>query len=170
MNDSLIAYLNDTGSQIVSDLRSNLDKKGLTNTGKSKQKIRYEVTEKGDKVILDVYGPAYLFSLEYGAKPISKRTDGQFITSITAWAQSKLGLDAKEAKSLAFGYMKKRIGDGKGGVTTRADGSYFVPNKYNPGGVLTDTITDDRIKSISEQVLKIEALSFVNSLKLKEFE
>lgn len=145
----MLNFLDIVGAKIVLGIQKNLDSKGLTNTGATKQSLRYEV--KGET--MTVYGAMNLLPLEDGAKPLRNRTGG-FIEAITEWAQSKLGLNQKEAKGLAFAYMKRRSGFGKAGATTSDDGSYIVPNKFNVGGVLSDTITPKLIQEIKEEATK----------------
>jgi len=156
----MLDYLNNLGATIVASVQNSLDEKGLTNTGETKNSLRYEVTETQELIKLDVYGGGQLLALESGASPLKNKTGG-FIEAITEWAKSKLGLDDKEAKSLAFAYMKKRVGSGRLGVTTLPDGSYYVPNKYNVGNVLSDTINQELIIEIMQE-LKLKVSLTIN--------
>ncbi len=154
-------FLSNVGKTIVKGIQSNLDKKGLTNTGKTKQSLRYEVKPES----LTVYGAMNLAVLEDGAKPLSNKTGG-FIEAITEWAQSKLGKNQKEARSLAFAYMKRRTGKGQAGATTAPDGSYKVPNPYNVGNVLSDTITPQLIQEIKDEATKSYIVAYKKEINI----
>jgi hypothetical protein len=143
------------GKMIVKGIQTNLDTKGLTNTGQTKASVRYEIKD----TTLTVYGAMNLLPLEDGAKPLRNKTGG-FIEAITEWAQSKLGLSQKEARGLAFAYMKRRTGKGDAGRTTAPDGSYIVPNQFNVGGVLSDTITPQMIAELTDMAKNEYLLTF----------
>lgn len=161
---SIIAILDRYGKEVQEGIRQNLKEKKLQNTGKTAASIKYDVKEERGMVTLTVEGAAHIFSLESGAAPIKKKTDGKFIESIAKWARSKLGLNAKEARGLAFGYLRKRIGDGKGGATTKPDGSYFVPNRFNVGGVISDTVNDSLVGKINQEILKEVAENYISKV------
>lgn len=154
--DSVEQILDGYGKQIVADLRNNMAKKKLDNTGNTSRSIRYEVSND----TLFIYAEEHILALNDGAKAISKRTDGGFIDAITKWAQSKLNLPINEAKGLAFGYLRNRTGQGNGGLTTDSAGNYLVPNRFNSGGVLSDTLNDTLIDSIQNDV----SLGFENMI------
>jgi len=145
-------YFNKLGEQLIKDISASLDAKGLTNTGETKASIRYDAKE--DRFTL--YGAGQLMVLEDGAKPLQNKTGG-FIEAITEWGKTKLQLNDKDAKSFAYAYYKKRKGTGIAGLTTAADGSYVVPNPYNVGSVLSDTINKDLITEIQKNILTLSA-------------
>lgn len=154
--------LDKIGALIVSGIQENLDSKGLTNTGQTKRSLHYNVTA----TTLTVFGAASLFSLEGGAAPLRNKTGG-FVEAIERWAVSKLGKNRKQARSLAFAYMKKRVGDGIGGRTTARDGRYVVPNPFNIGGVLSDTVNKslvDRIKKTASDMFFVNTKAEVKSI------
>jgi len=149
MLDSLLSKY---GQRIVSDLRENMAKKKLNNTGETSRSIRFEVTEEEGVSTLTIYGEENLLTLNDGAKPIKRKTTGKFIEEITKWAQGKLGLSFEEARGLAFGYLKNRTGGGPG-LTTDKSGNYLVPNRFNSGGVLSDTLNDELTREIQVEVM-----------------
>jgi hypothetical protein len=164
---SLLKVLTDEMEKVRVQIAENLDRKGLTNTGATKQSLKVEVTETSERIVGILKGNANLSVLEGGAKPITKKTTGQYIESITKWGQSKLGLSQKEATGLAFAMLNKRLGDGRGGRTVRADGTYFVPNPFNPGGVLSDAVNEQTIKEIRGKLIKEAARVIVEGIEVE---
>ena len=152
--------LNSLGQEATAGIGKSLDQKGLTLTGKTKASLRHEVSVEAFRTTLSIYGAANLGALQGGAKPIRQRTNGKFIESLTQWAKQRLGLDDKEAKGFAFAYLKKRTGTGQGSKTVRPDGTYFVPNPYNDGKVLSDTINPAFIKRAKAEATKAAAIDF----------
>ncbi len=141
------------GKDSVKAIRNEIDAQGLTDTGRAKNETTFEVEATDKKSVLSITAPAYIVSLDRGAAPIRQKTDGMFISSIQAWAMRKLGLPEKEAKGLAFGYLRKRLGDGVGGRTTSPGGDYVVPNPFNPGGLLTKGIPDEKLGKLRRDIL-----------------
>lgn len=145
----LVEYFNSLGNYLVKGISDSLATKGLTNTGQTKASLQFKATE----TRFTLFGAQSLGALDDGASPLRNKTGG-FIEAITDWAKSKLSKNDKEARSLAFAYMKKRTGKGGGGATTDKAGNYIVPNPFNVGGVLSDTINKELIAEVKKEVLK----------------
>jgi hypothetical protein len=165
---SVIATLNNLMNEVKVNIQNSLDQKGLTNTGKTKQELSVSISERESIIIGMLSGPAHLAVLEGGASPITKKTTGKYIESIALWGQTKLGLNEKEAKGLAFAMLRKRLGSGTAGNTVRADGTYFVPNPFNSGGVLSENVNDQVVDEIMKRLLKDVAAAFVEGIKVQK--
>lgn len=154
---SIKQRLQDFGGFAVESLQAEIVKQGLTDTGNLSRSLQSEVEVGENLTTLSVSGAAYIVSLDRGAAPIKQQTTGQFVDSIKAWAERKLGMDPKESLGFAIAYMKRRAGENPNGnwTTTDSIGNYVVPNRYNPGNLIANSITDAAVNELMGDLVKL---------------
>lgn len=134
--------LNSNGKQIVKDLQDSMKSKGLDASGKTSRSITYQVEESLTKATLRIMANRSIGALEFGRKA-GKRPPR---VDIEGWADSKPNVMNKGPKKLTRDQKvflaQRKIG--RDGIQ--------VPNKHNPGGVITDVINDQLINKIFLQV------------------
>ena len=80
---------NETNS-FLSQVKSNLDTTGTTATSKSKESLRFEITEEGNRVVLTVFGKPYFSVVETGRKPTpDKKPSREMIENIKEWVAAR---------------------------------------------------------------------------------
>lgn len=82
--------LNEAGAEYVQAIRDNLASSGTDNTGETSRSLGYEVSKKGDKWTLDVFGGRPFFpTVETGSKPSKKNPSPKMIEKIKTWADGR---------------------------------------------------------------------------------
>lgn len=90
MNSELMTILSNEANSFLSEVKRNLDNTGTTATGKSKESLRYEITEEGNKVVLTVFGKPYFAVVETGRKPTpEKKPSREMIENIKEWVAAR---------------------------------------------------------------------------------
>jgi hypothetical protein len=90
MDVNVIKILSDYGASTVSKIQANLSKTKTTATGKTAKSLRYEIKENGDKVILSIFGKAYIGVVETGRKATpDKKPSKEFVENIKEWVKAK---------------------------------------------------------------------------------
>ena len=85
-----MAILSQETNSFISQVKANLDSTGTTATGKSKDSLRYEITEEGKKIILTVFGKPYFAVVETGRKPTPDKKPGRaMIDAIKEWTAAR---------------------------------------------------------------------------------
>jgi len=131
---------NREADQLIADLIAEYDKLGLRASGNFAKSLRKEVTN----TRMTIYGPPYADQMQNGRRPTMNEGDGSVRERILEWIRIKpiTPSDPKTTvEQLAFLIARKIHRDG---IT--------VPNQYNPGGVISNVITEDRINEIIKKV------------------
>ena len=103
MNSELMTILSNEANSFLSQIKRNLDDSGTTATGKSKDSLRYEITEEGNKVVLTVFGKPYFAVVETGRKPTpDKKPSRAMIDNIKEWIAAR-----GEPESMAWAVATK---------------------------------------------------------------
>jgi hypothetical protein len=90
MTAELMAILSDETNSFLSQVKTNLDATGTTATGKSKDSLRYEITEEGSRIVITVFGKPYFAVVETGRKPTpDKKPSRAMIDSIKEWLSAR---------------------------------------------------------------------------------
>jgi len=90
MTVDLLAILSNETNDFLSEVKRNLDNTGTTATGKSKESLRFEITEEGKKIVLTVFGKPYFSVVETGRKPTpDKKPSRAMIDNITEWLSAR---------------------------------------------------------------------------------
>ena len=131
--------LNSEGKGIVKDLQDSMSSKGLNASGKTSKSISYQVEETLTKAILKIIANRSIGALQFGRKA-GKMPPRDVIRQ---WIDSKpISLtDGMTKDQLAF-LIQRKIG--REGIK--------VPNRYNPGGVISDVINDQLIDDIFKKI------------------
>lgn len=112
--------------------------KGLKASGNFESKLRTEVTEEMFRVKGSLFGPAYGYFLERGRKPNANPSRGAvaFLGKILEkWVVQK-GISVNP-----YAAAYKIVHEG-----------IKVPNRYNDGGVFSDTFNDTWKKNVTDQL------------------
>ena len=130
--------LDKNGQSLVRDLQQSMADKRLNASGETSRSITYEVEETLTKSTLIIKANRSIGALQYG-----RRAGGWPPRNvIRQWIDDKAINPGEISKdSLAF-LIQRKIGTL--GIK--------VPNRFNPGGVISDVITDDRIDKIFKEV------------------
>ena len=141
---SLASVLTEWGNKLVNSLRENIAKKGLNASGKTSSSINYHYSQEGTKDILTVTTGNIIAhkAIENPGRKPNKSAKFVPVKAIRSWIDAKGISPIKGTKdSLAWAISRKIARDG-----------WKVPNKHNPGGVLTDTINDKMLEQIATEI------------------
>jgi len=90
MTAELMTILSNEANSFLSEVKRNLDDTGTTATGKSKESLRYEITEEGNRIVLTVFGKPYFAVVETGRKPTpDKKPSRAMIENIKEWVAAR---------------------------------------------------------------------------------
>lgn len=117
------------GDRLVTDVVSSQSRKGLRASSYSAKNTRAEISTSGHMTTLRLLGPAYWRQQQNGRRPgEGKKPPGALVAAIKEWVKVK-GIDIP-----AYAIAVKIHRDG-----------IKVPNRYNPGGVLSEPLEPKRI-------------------------
>jgi hypothetical protein len=86
----LIDVINNSGIDLLNDIRANLGASGTNATGRTSNSLRIEVTQSGTKTKLTLYGRPFFTTVEEGRKPTpNKKPSREFIENLRPWAESR---------------------------------------------------------------------------------
>jgi len=123
--DIMRVYLNETKKDLIQSYRD----KGLRASGKYEKGLKIKVEDIGSKLKGVIESEGHAWYMEKGRKPNRQQTAGQakFLGKILEqWVKDK-GIDVNPYAA-AWKIIRQGI---------------QVPNKYNPGDVITEVITDE---------------------------
>jgi len=90
MRSDLLAILSKETNSFIDQVKSNLDSTNTTATGKSKESLRYEVTEEGSRIVVTVFGKPYFSVVETGRKATpDKKPSRAMIDGIREWTKAR---------------------------------------------------------------------------------
>jgi len=159
MDKTISEILDDYGEKIVNGLRQSMQDKGLMASGDTARSIEYKVEENA-VISLTVLAHLALIILETGRGPNKgggKSSGGGLRAGIERWVETKpiIPFDPKMTKDqLVFLIVRKIAREG-----------IKVPNRFNPGGVITDVIDDNLIEKINREVINASVASLVTTVK-----
>ena len=148
-------WLNDTKK----DLIANYDRLGLRASGDWANSLETFQSYKNGFIQAGILGNDYTDQLENGRRP-NKNSSEEEIRKWVGWAGNtfiKEWIDNKGLDLNPFAVSYKIAREG-----------WKVPNKYNAGGLVSDVVTDQRIDSLSKELI----LHFVGEIRsdvLKKF-
>ncbi len=124
------SILSDELDLLIDEIREGQKRKGLRASGQSANSLKGLVDSQGDILKGAIYGRSYFYFQENGRSPgRGKRPPKVLVEAIRQWLQVK-GLDLP-AYAVAMKIHKR-------GIT--------VPNRFNPGGVLSDPLNIDKVR------------------------
>ncbi|WP_338876954.1 hypothetical protein WBJ53_14955 [Spirosoma sp. SC4-14] len=104
--------------------------KKLRASGRSAASLHKRVTRSGTVLTLEILGAAYFYQQQNGRRPSSKRPSRAMVESIKEWTKIR-GINIP-----AYAIAMKIQRDG-----------IKVPNPFNPGGVLSEPLNPDKVRS-----------------------
>ena len=152
---SLASILSEIGNKIVIALRDSMQKKGLNASGKTSASIDYHYKQDGTKETLTVtVGNIIAFkAIENPGRKPNKSAKYVPFKDIRSWIDAKGISPIKGTKdSLAWAISRKIARDG-----------WKVPNKFNPGGVITDVINDAMLEDVANQIKASTSKNIIQS-------
>lgn len=121
---------------IAEDYKRNLDAKGHTASGNSKNKTTVLIRETGGAIEVPAYNKALVLGRKPNIKkdPVSLRKWAVYFgkTVFEKWCENK-GIDKKWAVAIAYKIAEK---------------GWTVPNAHNDGKLISDTITEEKKKAL----------------------
>ena len=131
--------LTSEGKDIVKDLQNSMSSKGLNASGKTSKSIASKVEETLTKAILTITANRSIGALQHGRRPGRMPPRD----AIREWIDSKpISLTGGMTKDQLAYLIQRKIG--REGIK--------VPNRFNPGGVISDVINDELINSIFKKI------------------
>lgn len=145
--------LENEGSDLIIDLIAEYDRLGLRASGQWARSLRKEVSN----TRLAIFGLNYTQQMQNGRAPTSGGGDGSVRAKILEWVRIK-GIQPTDPKTtleqLAFLITRKIHREG-----------IKVPNQYNAGGVVSNVITEERIKRIVDKIRFAEAEAVTTEIR-----
>lgn len=132
--------LDQEATDLILDLILEYDRLGLRASGNYARSLRKEVSS----TRLQIFGAGYAQQMQNGRRPTVNRGDGSVRLKILEWIRVK-GIQPDDPKTtieqLSYAITNKIHREG-----------IKVPNQFNPGGVISNVITEARIQEIVNKV------------------
>lgn len=136
------------GDRLVEEVRQSQRRKGLAASGRSARSTRKEVSANREIKVLRLLGVGYWRFQQNGRGPgRSPRPSRQMVESITQWVKDK-GLDIPPY-AIAMKIQREGI---------------RVPNRFNPGGVLSEPLNKQRVTSLLKVSIRSSLIDSARSL------
>lgn len=136
----VMKILTEESNSFVQKVRGNITSTGTNATGKTSDSIRYEVTENGNKIILEFFGREYFATVETGRKPTpDKKPSRTMIENITEWVNAK-GIPESAVWGIATNIQKQ------GTALFRKGGRTDIYTDE------AETFTDELFSAVTEQI------------------
>ncbi|MDX9803680.1 MAG: hypothetical protein RBS96_06615 [Dehalococcoidales bacterium] len=130
-------YLNETKK----DLIRSYQEKGLKASGKYEKGLKIKVEDTGSKLKGVIESEGHAWYMEKGRKP-NKNQSRKTLIGFALWATD----DTKPGGGFITQWLKDKgiVADNPFGIAYNIGAKGIqVPNKYNPGDVITEVITDE---------------------------
>lgn len=152
INSDVLKILNDQTNNYIHKVQQNLASTGTNATGETSKSLRYEITEEGSKIIIEVFGKKYFAVVETGRKPTpDKKPSRDMIDNITKWVAAR-GKPENAIWAIAVSINKKGTElYRKGGRT-----DIFTDDKKT----YVDTIFEEVTKDVADDLFSHAILSF----------
>ncbi len=137
VRDIVTEWMGDTKEELI----VNYDRQGLRASGSYARSLEEVITERPNGFNLKMKAAKHAYWMENGRRPNTKKTKGQaafLVPVIKQWASDKNFIFSD---GHIFAICMKIVYRG-----------INVPNKYNPGGVVSDVITDKRINDLINNI------------------
>ncbi|GAB2549811.1 hypothetical protein [Spirosoma aerophilum] len=124
--------LDDGMGNLANDVIESSDSKGLTKSGRTNRSLRWTVDADGRTLSGKLYGSITWVYLQKGRGPNKSEKPGRkMVEAIAEWMQ-----------------LAGLSGSPWGIATNIAKYGIQVPNRHNPGGVLSDPLNVERVKKL----------------------
>ncbi len=144
----------DYADKAVKDLIQSYESKGLRASGRYARELKSIVTKSGTKTNLKITGPIEAYFMEHGRGP-NRVPSHQAVKNmgwyLQQWVEDK-GIDVNP-----YAAAHKIVYSG-----------IQVPNRYNPGGVISDVINDNWFAELNK-LIGLNIITDIRSDVLKQF-
>ncbi len=144
----------DYADKAMKDLIQSYESKGLRASGRYARELKSIVTRSGTKTNLKITGPIEAYFMEHGRGP-NRVPSHQAVKNmgwyLQQWVEDK-GIDVNP-----YAAAHKIVYSG-----------IQVPNRYNPGGVISDVINDDWFVELNK-LIGLDIITDIRSDVLKQF-
>ena len=144
----------DYADKAVKDLIQSYESKGLRASGRYARELKSIVTKSGTKTNLKITGPIEAYFIEHGRRP-NRVPSHQAVKNmgwyLQQWVEDK-GIDVNP-----YAAAHKIVYSG-----------IQVPNRYNPGGVISDVINDNWFAELNK-LIGLNIITDIRSDVLKQF-
>jgi hypothetical protein len=141
------------------ELVKNYDRLGLRASGEFEKSLRNEIIETPKSIQLIIKGAQHSYWMQNGRQP-NKNQNKEYTKRWVGWAGSTFLKKWVEDKRLSINPFAVAWKIAKKGI--------IVPNKFNSGGVISDSINKKSIGELIKEVGRIESSIVVSNI-LKEF-
>lgn len=143
---------------LVNDLVSNYTRLGLKASGNWEKELESEVEEKAQGFRFKILGANYTYWLEHGRGPNVNQSK-EALRRFVGWAGSTFLKDWVKHKKLDINPYSVAYKIAKHGIK--------VPNRFNPGKLISNVITDNRINELIKQVSYIFSMNIIEDIRKK---
>jgi len=106
MNADQLKIVSDWANGYIEQVKINLQTAGTKATGKTAESLRFEVTENGSKLVVEIFGREFFGTVETGRKPTpDKKPSRAMIENIKEWTKAK-GIPESAAWGIATNINK----------------------------------------------------------------
>ena len=150
---------NSWGQQIINNLRSNYENKGLKASGDFGNSLEVKVNESESNLKIQILGNKQIDMMTYGRKANQKQ-DAKSLKRFVGWAGSTVLADWVKNKGLSINPFAVAWKIAREGVK--------VPNSINDGKLLEQTFTKESISDLQTKIGNSMIIDF-KSLYLKSW-
>ena len=142
---------------VQGDLIANYDRLGLRASGSFARSLEPVVTERPHGYNIKMKAARHSYFMEHGRRPNTEKSPAaakRLYPIIKQWVQDKgLPFDNRRVFAICLKIVYKGI---------------RVPNRYNPGGVISEVVTEQRMRQLASSLGRNILLEF-QSFVIKEF-
>ena len=138
---------------VQGDLIANYDRQGLRASGKFARSLEPVITERPHGYNIKMKAARHSYFMEHGRRPNTEKSPAaakRLYPIIKQWVQDKgLPFDNRRVFAICLKIVYKGI---------------RVPNRYNPGGVISEVVTEQRMRQLASSLgrnILLEFQSFV---------
>ena len=138
---------------VQGDLIANYDRHGLRASGKFARSLEPVITERPHGYNIKMKAARHSYFMEHGRRPNTEKSPAaakRLYPIIKQWVQDKgLPFDNRRVFAICLKIVYKGI---------------RVPNRYNPGGVISEVVTEQRMRDLARSLgrnILLEFQSFV---------
>jgi hypothetical protein len=149
-----LEILNTYFDTTIQDLIKAYEEKGLKASGAYGRSLVKEITQSGSQITAKIKGAKHIYWLQHGRGPNKEQTIKQARSLgkiLEQWVKDK-GIQVNP-----YAAAWKIVREG-----------WQVPNRFNPGGVVSDVINDNWLHKVIE-LLRYDEIKEIRSEVIKEF-
>lgn len=145
----IFEVIQNSGIDLINNIRANLGATGTNATGKTSQSLRIELKHEGTKYHLTLFGRPFFMTVQTGRKPTpDKKPSREMISNLTEWVNAR-GLDESAVWAIATK------------IQQRGTRLWFEGGRED----IVDPAVDTFVNDVSQAFLEAEADNF--SIRVK---